>query len=120
MSSAYAGERKLFMRRRDKSMEAYKAAGAAMRLLDEAAANAVVKASVIFPTKETDRLMRLAGRIGEFAAKADTLMFTDHPELSNEYTDVFFGNLSGNPRTEVDAEVVRLAKEQALDRFGNN
>lgn len=91
-----------------------------MRLLKEAGSNAVVKASVILPAAETDRFMKLIDKIEDVASEAEKQMFTDHPELSGEYTDVFYGNLSGAPRTDVDAEVIRLAKEQALERFESN
>lgn len=98
-------------------MEAYKAAGASVRLLNEVATNAVVKMSMILPVKETDRLVVLTNRINDIASKAESQMYTDHPELSAEFTDVFYGNLSDEPRTDVDAEVIQLAKEQMENRF---
>jgi len=44
-------------------------------------------------------------------------MFHDHPEISNEYLDVFYGNFNGKPRNAVDAEVMEKAKEKADEFF---
>jgi hypothetical protein len=40
-------------------------------------------------------------------------MFHDHPEVSNDYLNVFYGDLKHEPRTPVDAEVMAKAKEAA-------
>ena len=50
-------------------------------------------------------------------SRADDNMFHDHPEISNEYMDVFYGAVSGKPRNAVDAEVIARAKETADGLF---
>ena len=37
-------------------------------------------------------------------------MFEEHPEITDEYVDVFYGATTNEPRNELDAEMVERAK----------
>lgn len=44
-------------------------------------------------------------------------MFRDYPQLSNEYIDVFYGNVESEPRNDVDKKVIEMAREAADGLF---
>ena len=44
-------------------------------------------------------------------------MFRDHPEVSNEYLDVFYGDMGFEPRNEVDRDVIEIARNIANELF---
>ncbi len=74
--------------------------------------------SKVLPTKDVDRLLNMMRKIDEICAKADDNMFRDHPDLSNDYLDVFYGGLGSEPRNSVDRKVIGLAEETVRELFG--
>ena len=42
-------------------------------------------------------------------------MFRDHPQLSDQYMDVFYGTIQKEQRNDVDREVTVLARKAAED-----
>ena len=44
-------------------------------------------------------------------------MFHDHPQLSNEYLDVFYGNTDSTPRNRVDEKVLGIARGVTHELF---
>ena len=106
-------------RKSNRTMEMYVEAGAYARLLSDIGTKAVVSMSQILPAKETDKMVSLLNRIDEVKCKADDQLFSDYPNLGNEGTDVFYGTLSEKPRNELDEEVIRTAKQKAIELFGS-
>ena len=44
-------------------------------------------------------------------------MFRDHPDLTDEYLDVFYGSTEMEPRNDVDRKVIAMAREAADGLF---
>ena len=77
--------------RKDRTVERYMRAGAAMRL---------------FKTV-----------YDQVCSDTEDRMFLEHPDLSNEYLDVFYGVVSNDTRTDVDRKVVKMAQEMTEQLF---
>ena len=92
-------------------------AGAKMRLFKTLGTRLVVDISQVLSATDTDKLMRALDKVDEICSKAEDNMFRDHPELSDKYIDVFYGNIGGKPRNEVDEKVIRMAREAADELF---
>ena len=103
----------------DRTMEMYVEAGAYARLLSDIGTKAVVSMSQILPANESDKLVRLLNRFSEVKCKADDQLFRDFLGIGNEGADVFYGTLSEKPRNELDEEVIRTAKQKAIELFGS-
>ena len=63
------------------------------------------------PTKQVDSLMNLLTRYSYHKAKFDTLLFTQHPELGHDGCHVFYADICGKPRDEIEAWVKAAAHE---------
>ena len=103
--------------KKQRTMEVYEQAGAEMRLYKSLGARLATHISQVLSSTDTDKLLRIMGKINEICSKAEDNMFNDHPQLSNEYIDVFYGDTKNEPRNEVDKRIVQLAREAADDLF---
>ena len=103
--------------KKQRTMEVYEQAGAEMRLYKSLGARLATHISQVLSSTDTDKLLRIMGKISEICSKAEDNMFNDHPQLSNEYIDVFYGDTKNEPRNEVDKRIVQLAREAADDLF---
>lgn len=107
------------MNKKNRTLEQYKKVGAEMRLIKELGTKLWVDASQILSVPERDKLRRAFDKINEVCSCADSHLFHDHPEVDNTYVDVFYGNLSSEPRNETDAEMIALAHSVADDLFSS-
>lgn len=105
------------IRAKERTIDVYKRAGAEMRLLKSVLSKVTVDVSKVLPATETDKLIKEIDRICLICSRAEENMFKDYPNLSNEYTDVFYGALNFEPRNEVDAEIIETAKRVADELF---
>lgn len=105
------------IRAKDRTIDVYKRVGAEMRLLKSILSKVTVDVSNVMTATETDKLIKELDRICLICSKAEENMFKDYPDLSNEYTDVFYGALNYEPRNEVDAEIIETAKRVADELF---
>ena len=103
--------------KKERTIELYKRIGAEMRLFRTLGGNLAIHMSQVLLSTDTDKFMRVLQMIDEVRSRAEDNMFHDHPEISNEYLDVFYGNFNGKPRNAVDAEVMEKAKEKADELF---
>ena len=100
-------------RNKNRTLEAYMKAGAEMRLFKALGTKLAVDISLLIPTADTDKLLRAMRKIDEVCSNAEDSMFRDHPHISNEYLDVFYGSMNEKPRNEVDRKVIGMARETA-------
>ena len=105
--------------KKNRTLKQYKQVGAEMRLIKELGARLWVDASQILSAPEQDKLRRAFDKINEVCSRADSHLFQDHPEVDDTYVDVFYGNLSNEPRNETDAEMIALARSVADDLFSD-
>ena len=99
------------------AMGNYLEAGAAMRLLTEVGNKAISAASAILSAKDADKFVHYLNGLDLLKAKADTNLFDDYPELGHEGTNVFYGRLKDKPESDLDTEVINMAKAMAEDLF---
>lgn len=104
-------------KRKDRTLEAYMKAGAEMRLYKALGTKLAVDISLLIPAADTDKLLRAMRKIDEVCSNAEDSMFKDYPQISNEYLDVFYGNMNEKPRNKVDEKVLGLAREAADGLF---
>ena len=88
-----------------------------MRLSKAVLTKLIVEISPVISAADQDRLISLENKINLICSKAEDNMFRDHPELSNEYLDVFYGNIESRPRNGVDRRVIEMAREAADEVF---
>lgn len=103
--------------KKERTLERYMRAGAGMRLYRELGTRLAMDISEVLPAADTDRLLRAMDKIDRVCTVAEDNMFKDHPGISNEYLDVFYGAIDGEPRNEVDRKVIRMAREAADGLF---
>jgi hypothetical protein len=105
--------------KKERTWEAYVEAGATMRLANEILCRLGVDLSQILPAKESDRLLRFYwGIFSHLNSCAEEQLFQDFHEMveagkGHDMIRVFYGNLSREPENEIDAEVIKKAKEIA-------
>ena len=99
--------------KKERTIELYKLVGAEMRLFRTLGGNLAIHMSQVLLSTDTDKFMRVLQKIDEVRSRAEDNMFHDHPEVSNDYLNVFYGDLKHEPSTPVDAEVMAKAKEAA-------
>lgn len=110
------------LRKKDRTIDEYKQAGAGMRLFKELGAKLAVDMSGVLSAPDYDKLFRALRRIDEVCSRAEDNMFHDYPKLGNEYLTVFYGSTGGKPRNAVDEEIISRAKQVAgglFEREGN-
>ena len=100
-----------------RTVDTYMKAGAKMRLMKTLGTRTVVEISQVLSASDTQKLMRALDKIDEICSKAEDNMFRDHPELSDEYIDVFYGSTEAEPRNYIDLEMIRMAREAADGLF---
>lgn len=98
------------IRKNNRTLEMYKNAGAKMRLFKELGTKLMVDLSPLLSAKDNDKLHKIMNEVSGICSHAEDNMFSDFPELSNEYIDVFYGTTSMQPRNDVDKEIINLAK----------
>ena len=104
-------------RKSERTMETYMKAGAEMRLFKSLGTKLAVDISSILSASDQVKLLRALKKIDEVCSEAENNMFRDHPELPDSYTDVFYGNIDGKPRNDVDEKVISIAREVADELF---
>lgn len=82
-----------------------------MRLLKSLSARLITDTGSILLKTEQDKLMRAMDKVHQLCSVAEENMFKDYPDLSNHYIDVFYGDVSDEPRNEVDKKIIEMAKE---------
>ena len=103
--------------KKERTMERYMKAGAEMRLFKNLGAKMITDIGYVLSAAEQDKLMRAMNRIDEVCSKAEDNMFCDYPNISNEYTDVFYGNVEDTPRNGVDKKIIEMARVAADELF---
>ncbi len=100
------------LRKEERTVDRYMKAGASVRLARAVIARMVEDIGGLVPAFEQERMMRTINRLEDVFSKAEDNMFRDHPRLSNEYLDVFYGSIGLAPRSDVDSIVMELAREE--------
>lgn len=105
------------MVKKNRTIELYRRAGAGMRLLKCVAGQVLMDVSGVLSSPDQDRMMRAIGVIDQICSRAEDNMFHDFPELSNDYLAAFYGDISDEPRNEVDREQIELARKVVDELF---
>lgn len=100
-----------------RTLEVYKTAGAEMRLYKTLGAKLMTDISRVLSAADQDILMRAMNKIDTVCSRAEENMFRDWPDLSGEHIDVFYGAVDYGTKHDLDAEMVRRAKQIADDLF---
>lgn len=103
--------------KKNRTIDEYKQAGAEMRLFKNLGVKLAVDISKVLSAQDQDMLCRALHRIDEVCSRAEDNMFRDFPELSNDYIDVFYGNVNNSPRNQVEAEQIARARQVADELF---
>lgn len=82
-----------------------------MRLLKSLSARLITDTGSILLKTQQDKLMRAMDKVSQLCSVAEENMFKDYPDLSKDYIDVFYGDVSDEPRNEVDKKIIEMAKE---------
>lgn len=86
-------------------------AGAEMRLLKSLSARLITDTGSILLKTQQDKLMIAMDKVSQLCSVAEENMFKDYPDLGKDYIDVFYGDVSDEPRNEVDKKIIEMAKE---------
>ena len=100
-----------------RTVDTYMKVGAKMRLFKTLGTKMTVEISRVLSASDTHKLMRALDKVDEICSRAEDNMFRDHPDLSDQYLDVFYGTTETEPRNEVDRKVIELAREAADGLF---
>lgn len=103
--------------KKDRTLDEYKRAGSEMRLFKQLGTTLAIDISKVLSAADTDKLLKALSKIDEICSKAEDNMFHDFPKLGREYTDVFYGCVNDEPRNDLDAEIIEMAKKKANDLF---
>lgn len=103
------------LNKKERTMDRYKKAGAEMRLLKTICGKTAVDISLVLSAAGTDKFLKALRMIEEVSSKAEDNMFRDHPDLPDEYVDVFFGDTDKKPRNGVDEMMIDMALEVASE-----
>lgn len=104
--------------RQDRTVEKYMRAGAAMRLFKTAYSEVITSLSEVMPKQDYEKVMRAMYKVDQVCSDTEDRMFREHPDLDNEYIDVFYGDLKNDTRNDVDKKVVQMAHEMSDRLFG--
>lgn len=105
------------LKKADRTMERYMRSGAMMRLYKTLGVRLLVEISAVLSAADQEKMHRAMSRIDEVCSRAEDNMFLDHPELSNQYLDVFYGSTDTEPRNDVDRRLLEIAREAADELF---
>ena len=100
-----------------RTVDTYMKVGAKMRLFKMLGTRTAVEISQVLSATDTQKLMRALDKVDEICSKAEDNMFRDHPDLTDEYLDVFYGSTEMEPRNDVDRKVIAMAREAADGLF---
>ena len=103
--------------KKERTLETYKQIGAEVRLCKAAATKAACALGGVLTSDEYAKVRRALSLLDEAVSNADDRLFRDHPDVGDEYTNVFYGYLGGEPTSPLDEEVRTLAKEYADGLF---
>lgn len=88
-----------------------------MRLFKTAYSEVITSLSEVMPKQDYEKVMRAMYKVDQVCSDAEDRMFREHPELGDEYTDVFYGALKNDTRNDVDRKVVQMAHEMSEHLF---
>lgn len=103
--------------RKQRTMEIYENTGALMRLLKTIGTKAIVEVSPVLLAKDSDKMIKALNMVDEICSKAEESMFSDYPDLTDKYIDVFYGALNYEPRNEVDERIIQKARTASDELF---
>lgn len=103
--------------KKERTLEKYMEIGAQMRLCKCATVKALEALGGVLPKNDCKNIVKAMDLLSQVASKAEDRMFMDHPDVSDEYLNAFYGTLQGEPNSEVDQKVRELAKEYAEKIF---
>ncbi len=101
------------LRRKERTVDIYLKAGAAMRLYRTMGSRLILDISKILSAPDQDMLLRLMLKIDRICSKAEDNMFYDHPRLPDSYMDVFYGSTDVEPGSDVDIKIIEIARKVA-------
>ena len=101
----------------NRTIELYKQIGAEFRMMKDVTTKLCMDASKVLSPSETEKMTRALGKLDQIRSKAEDHMFKDHPEVTNDYLSVFYGNLGDSPNNPIDEEVAGIAKKVADELF---
>lgn len=102
---------------KDRTMDEYIKAGAAMRLLKSVGSKALTDVSGILSAKDQDMFINCLNKLDLICCRAEDNMLKDYPGMGCEFSDVFYGEVNDTPRTDMDRKVISKAKEIADELF---
>lgn len=108
------------MRKKGRTIEAYKKLGAMMRLYKTIGDKMLYCAETVLSASDQDIILRAMRKIDLMCTRAEDNMFRDYPNLPNEYLGVFFGSTASEATNDVDREIIGIAREEAGKLFGEN
>lgn len=101
------------LKKDERTIDTYMKAGAKMRLFKTLGTKLYVDISRVISASDRQKLARALDIVNEVCSTAEDNMFRDHPGLSTEYIDVFYGSTGIEPRNGVDRKVLEMAREAA-------
>ena len=101
------------MIKNNQALDVYMQAGALMRLYKTIGAELYTAVGKVISAADRKKLLRALHGIDTVCSNAEDNMFRDHPHLSDQYTNVFYGSTELEPRNDVDKTVLAIAKETA-------
>lgn len=104
----------------DKSIEAYLRLGAEFRLFKSLEARIREDLGKITAPRYAVSLTRARHKYDQICSKMEDEMFYKHPELNDEYVQVFYGDVGNSPYDFRDRKMLELAKQIAIELFGEN
>ena len=105
---------------RNRTIDDYKLAGAWMRLCKTVLAKTYTNCGAVLSKTDCQKFNTVTNKISSLCSKAEDNMFADFPHIGNDALDIFYGSASVPPRTETDADQVRLMRQLVIDMFGAN
>ena len=98
-------------------MDAYKTAGADMRLLSQLLTKTIVDAGRVVKNEDLGDLMAASSLVDVVRSHAEENMFQDFPWMPREYINVFYGATDQLPMNAVDEEMLERARQAAYGLF---
>ena len=77
----------------------------------------IVRAMDKVEKQDVEKIVRAMDKVDQVCSDTEDRMFLEHPDLSNEYIDVFYGDVRNDTRTDVDRKVVKMAHEMTEQLF---
>lgn len=102
------------------TVQDYKVAGAWLRICQEVVDRTWHACSEVLKTYDSDRFETMHYRLKKLAAKTESNMDKDFPNMWLEAPDIFFGAPADAPRTGEESEQLQLMQALIMDMFGDN